>query len=138
MSAIVLKNAQVILNAVDLSNHVKQVTITYKSTALDNTAMGNNTKSSMGGLLEWSMSIDFFQDFSAAEVDATVFPLIGTTCTIDVKPVNGARSSTNPSYYGTCLVESYEPIAGSVGQEAMTKVALVPGEGVLGLQRLTV
>ncbi|MDE2103670.1 MAG: radical SAM protein [Patescibacteria group bacterium] len=138
MSGIVLKNAQVILNAVDLSNRVKQVSITYKSTPLDNTAMGNNTKSSMGGLLEWAMSIDFFQDFTAAEVDATLFPLIGTTCTIDVKPVNGARSATNPSYYATALVESYEPIAGSVGQEAMSKVSLVPGEGVLGLQRLIV
>ena len=125
MAGIVLDNAQVILNSVDLSNHVKQVQITYKAAALDNTAMGDTTKTSMGGLLDWTMSIDFYQDFTLAEVDATIFPLIGTTCVIDVKAVNGARSSTNPSFTGTCLVESYEPLSGSVGQEAMTKVSLV-------------
>ncbi|MGA9851841.1 MAG: radical SAM protein [Gammaproteobacteria bacterium] len=125
MPGIVLDNAQVLIDSVDLSAYVKQVSISYKAGALDNTAMGDTTKSSMGGLLDWSMSIDFFQDFGSETVDATLFPLIGTTTTIDVKAVSGARSATNPSFTGTCLVESYEPLSGSVGQEAMTKLSLV-------------
>lgn len=125
MSTLVLTNAQVLLNAQDISNHVKSVTINYKADALENTAMGATTHTKQGGLLEWTISLELYQDFAASQVDSQLFPLIGTVVAVEVRPVNGARSATNPGYNGNCLVESFQPVSGAVGQELLTKVNLV-------------
>jgi hypothetical protein len=130
VSHFVFTNAYVMLNAVDLSDHVKSVTLDYKGELQDNTAMGATTRTRLGGLKDWSLEIEFFQDFAAAEVDATLFGLVGTPFTIEVKPVNAAASPTNPRYNGTGILESYPPIGGSVGEMAMTSVS-IQAAGVL-------
>ena len=119
-----LKNAKFVINSVDLSNRVKQVALSYGAAALDNTAMGNNTKTNVGGLFDWSVSVDLYQDFAAGETDVTLFSLIGTVVAIQINPTNAANSVTNPAYTGNALVESYEPVSGSVGQLAMVKLTL--------------
>lgn len=120
---IVLTNAKVLVNSVDLSDHVRQVRINYKGDVVDNTAMAPGstpgTRSRLGSLLDWDIQIDFIHDEAAGKVEVTIFPLIGTTTVVDVQPVNAARSATNPSYTGTALVESMEPVAGTIGQLAM-------------------
>lgn len=120
----VLTNAQVLINAVDLSSRNNQVTINYKAAALDVTAMGNLTQIFLGGLLEWDMSLDFYDDEASSETMQTLFPIVGTQVVIDIKPVSGARSVTNPSYTGTGLIESITPISAKQGAVAMVKVAI--------------
>jgi hypothetical protein len=126
MPQLLLKNAKFVIDSVDLSDHVKQVGITYSAAALDNTAMGDNTKTSLGGLFDWPVSLDLYQDYGADSVDATLFPLVGTVVALQINPVNAANGASNPAYEGNVLVESYEPVSGSVGQLAMTKVSLKP------------
>lgn len=121
-----LKNAKFLINSVDLSDHVKQIGITYSAAALDSTAMGDNTKKNTGGLFDWPVTLDLYQDYGSGSVDATLFPLVGTVVTIQINPDNAANSATNPAYEGSVLVESYEPVSGSVGQLAMTKLSLKP------------
>jgi hypothetical protein len=67
------------------------------------------------------MTIEFLQDYAASKVDATLEPRlgVGNTTTLVVKPTSGSVSSTNPSYSGTGVLESYNPIGGSVGDQAM-------------------
>jgi hypothetical protein len=62
------------------------------------------------------------QDFGAASVDATLFPLLNTLATVVVVPTSGSVNSTNPSYTATCLVNSYTPFASSVGDIATLSV----------------
>lgn len=134
MAHFVFTNAKVDINAVDLSDHVKSVALDYKGELQDNTAMGATTRTRLGGLKDWSIEIEFFQDFAAGEIDATLFGLVGTTFTVEVRPVNAARSATNPGYSGTGILESYPPIGGTVGEMAMSSVA-IQAAGVLS--RLT-
>lgn len=124
MATLVLNNAYVSINSVDLSDHVRQVTVNYQAELLDETAMGATTRARKGGLKDWSMTIEFLQDFAAGEVDATLFGLVGTTFTVEVRPTSAARSATNPGYTGTGILESYPPLGNAVGEMAMTTVTI--------------
>lgn len=121
MSAFVFTDASVTINSVDLSDHVKSVSVDYSAAAEDDTVMGDDTKSSIAGLLEWSMSVEFAQDHAASKVDATLFPLIGAAAfTVIVRPTSASVSATNPNFTGSAILTSYPPMGGGVGDFATT------------------
>jgi predicted secreted protein len=116
MAATVLTDAKVIINSVNLSTYVRKVTLNIEVDEQDVTAMGGNGyKAMIAGLKDWSVECDFNQDFTAAAVDATLWPLFATTTTISVNPTSAANSATNPQYTGSVLVSRYTPLDGSVG-----------------------
>jgi len=124
MAQLVLTDASVTINSVDLSDHVKSVTLNYSADMNDDSAMGDTTHSRIGGLKDWSLDIEFQQDYASSKVDATLFPLVGSTFTVIVIPVNDTVTATNPSFSGTGILESYPPIAGAVGDEALASVTI--------------
>lgn len=131
MPVMVLKNAYVLINAVNLSDHVKSVTINYAAEILEKTAMSANSKQRIAGLKDWSVDVELNQDFAAASVDATLFPLVGAAAfAIEIRPDAGVVSATNPKYTGNALLESYPPISGSVGELATVSITL-QGDGDL-------
>lgn len=132
MPELVLKDAKVVIDSVDLSAHVRQVTIDYKAEIQDKTAMGDGSRSRIAGLKDWSMSVEFNQDYAAASVDATLFPLVGAAAfSVSVLPVKAEPvSATNPNYNGNAVLESYQPVGGTVGDLAVTSITL-SGDGDL-------
>jgi len=100
MSAFVLTNAYVMINNVDLSDHVRSVTIDYSAETPESTAMGVATKQRLPGLLDWKADIEFNQDYASGKVHATLFTLVGVSTTIIVQAVAGAESATNPKLPG--------------------------------------
>lgn len=130
MASFAFTDASVVINAVDLSDHVRSVTLNVEAEDLEDTAMGDTFRSRIGGLKDWSIDIEFNQDFAASEIDATIFPILGTVVTVTVKPTSSAVSATNPSYSGSVLVSEYNPLDGSVGDLATTSVSW-PGAGTL-------
>lgn len=124
MSEVVFTNAYVELNTVDLSDHVRSVTLQYQSEPQDITAMSDTTRQRLGGLLDWSIAIEFNQDYASGEVDATLFALVGTTFAFELRPDAGSVAPTNPKYTGTALLESYQPMGGSVGEVHVSPVQL--------------
>lgn len=134
MAIMTLTNAYVTVNSVNLSDHVRRVVLDYDADEVDSTAMGDTFHERLASLRDWSVSIEFQQDFAASSVDATLFPLVGSTTTVEVRPINAARSATNPGYSGTVLVNDYQPISGAVGDLATVSVTW-PGAGPLS--RLT-
>jgi hypothetical protein len=124
MATLVLTDADVVINSVNLSSAVRSVTVNYSAELQDETAMGDDTRIRLGGLKDWSMDMEFNQDFAAANVDATLFPLVGTTFAVEVKPTSGAVSATNPKYTGTGILESYPPLGNAVGDLATTSITI--------------
>lgn len=116
MAEVVLSNAFLSINGVDLSDHVRQITLPFSSEPQDKTAMGDTTRERVGGLLDWSIDVEFNQDYAAAEIDDTLFALVGTTFAVIIRPDAGVVSATNPQFSGTALLESYQPVGGSVGE----------------------
>ena len=128
MAEFVLKDCVVKIGAstaayTDLSDHVRSVTITYEAELQDKTAMGDGARAKIAGLKNWNMTIGFNQDFAASKVDATLYPLVGSTAlSIAVKPTTAAVSATNPMFLGSALLGSYQPINGSIGDLSVTDV----------------
>lgn len=128
MSQIVLTDASVTVNSVDLSDHVTQCVLNYEVDAVEVTAMSDQAHKFTGGLTNVSATIDFQQDFAAASVDATIEPLVGTTTTVVIKPTSGAVAADNPSYTlsGT-YVASHTPLNAAVGDLSTSSVEFQGG-----------
>lgn len=121
MATFVFTDAYVSVASTDLSDHVKSVTLNYSAELQDDTVMGDTTRSRVGGLKDWSVEIEFLQDYAASKVDATLFTLVGSTAALVVRPDNSdGVGATNPNYTGTGVLESYSPMGGSLGEMAAT------------------
>ena len=123
MARIVLTNALVTVNAVDLSDYVASVTLNSSIDVVETTAFSSTAaRTRIGGLADNSISLEFHQDYASGEVEATIFPLLGTVTTVTVKPVSGATTATNPLYTVSCLVSEWTPLNGAVGELATASV----------------
>lgn len=127
MAAHKLYNAYVLINSVDLSDHVKSVTLNHGSESLDSTVMSNTTRAHIGGLLTWDLTVDFEQDYASAKVDATLAALVGTVTTFEIRSDAGSVSATNPKWSGSGLLSSYKPVGGTVGDLHMTQAKFESG-----------
>lgn len=122
MAKFVLNNPEITINSVDLSDHVASVTLTENYAEVATTAFGSTAVTRIAGLGDHSISLDFHEDFAAAEVHATISPLIGATTTVTVKPVNETTTATNPEFSATVLVTEWPLLNGSVGDLASASV----------------
>jgi hypothetical protein len=123
MARIVLTNALVTVNAVDLSDYVASVTLNSSIDVVETTAFSSTAaRTRIGGLADNSISLEFHQDYASGEVEATIYPLLGTVTTVTVKPVNAATSATNPLYTASALVSEWTPLNGAVGELATASV----------------
>src|SRR5882762_8980682 len=117
MASFVLTNAFCLLNAVDLSDHVRSVKVNYKADTPENTPMSQTTKNRLPGLKDWEMDVEVNQDFALAKVDATLFPLVGAAAfPIEAPPHAGARSATSPAYTPNCLLADHPPLGNEDGE----------------------
>jgi hypothetical protein len=120
----ILKNCKIVVNSVDFTDHVSSVEMTASKDDIDTTSFDGSGRERQAGLQDNSFVLNFQQDFAAGEVDATLFPLWNgeTEFTVAVRPVDGAISTTNPEYSGTCILLEYSPLNGSVGELSETSV----------------
>lgn len=132
MATLVYTDAMLVVNSVDLSDHMKSLTLNYEAEMLDDTVMGTSgTRSSKPGLKNWGLEVEFLQDFDAASVDATLFPLVGAdSFPVEARAVKSvAIGATNPEYSGNAVLENYSPIQGEVGVLGSTSCSFRAGGG---------
>jgi hypothetical protein len=122
MAKFVATDYSITLNGTDLSSSLQSVNLTIQADEVETTTFGGGWKTMTGGLKSGSLQLNFFQDFGAASVDATLWPLLNTAATVVIKPTSTAVSATNPSYTAICLVSQHQPFASSVGDAATLSV----------------
>ena len=124
MAKLTLKNPVIMVNLVDLSDHFSEVSIETSRDEVDVTAFGAVNKEMVAGLGDATITGTVFQDYAATKVDATLWPLStsDTPFTVTVKPTSAVTSATNPVYSMSCLLFTYNPVSGSVGEAATTEV----------------
>jgi len=122
MAKIVLTDAKVTINSVNLSDHINSITLETKDDIVETTAFGSTAKTRVAGLVDNSVTLDFMQDFAAANVEATIYPLIGTATTIVVQPTSSAVGATNPTYTFSAIISEWSPLKGGIGQLATASV----------------
>ena len=127
MAQIVLKDASISINSVELADRSNSVEVNYEIESVEVTAFGGN-RSFVGGLQNNTVTIELMQDFVATETEATIFPLVGTQTTLVLKPTSDAVGAENPSYtISGAYLASHTPIAAAVGELAMTSLTFTGG-----------
>jgi hypothetical protein len=136
MAVLALTNAVITINSIAVSNLSNSVTLNYEVDSIETTAFGDVGHKFAGGLQNNSCEVALMQDFAttipvgspSTSLEALVYPLVGTTTTVTVKATSAATSATNPLYTlsGTFLA-SHTPVAGAVGELAMTTLSFTGG-----------
>jgi hypothetical protein len=115
MPSQVLTDAYVTFDSQNLSSYVRSVTLTYEAEALDETLMGDTTRTHIGGLKSWSADVELYEDTNRA-VDAIMFSRVGSVATLVIRADATGKSGTNPEYSGSALLESYPIFGAGVGE----------------------
>ena len=117
MAIISFKNVEFSVGGVYLSDRMNAATLTYEVEQQDATVMVGN-RAFVGGIQNNTVEVTLYQDFALTEVEATIYPLVGTQTTVTLRgDSTAATSATNPLYTITgCYLASHTPIAaGDVG-----------------------
>ena len=131
MAITMSNNVSGTFNSVDLSDHIREISVNMDADDLDATGMGATSKTHIPGLRDDRIEVTFLADWAASKVDATLAPLVGsaTGFPIVIKPTSAAVSTTNPSYTVTACLFNYQPIDATVGEISMPKVTFLPAPG---------
>mgnify|MGYP001554123544 CR=1 FL=1 len=131
MAKFVATDYNITINGTDFSSSLAAVTLDISAAEQEVTAFGDTFVQRIAGLKDASISLDFHQDFGAASVDATLFPLLGSNATVVITPTSGGTSATNPAYSGVFLCTEYQPYASSVGDLATLSVSWPLADGTI-------
>jgi hypothetical protein len=122
MAKFVATDHKITINGTNFSDSLQSVDLTIQADEVDTTTFGGAWKTVTGGLRSGSLTLNFYQDFAAGSVDATLWPLLNTAATVTITPTSTAVSATNPAYSAICLVSQYQPFASTVGDLATLSV----------------
>lgn len=132
MAEFVMDDAFLSLGGTDLSDHVASVTLNYEGDLKDKSAMSDTTVERIAGVKDWSLDVEFNQDFSTSSVDDTIWTALdgGSTLAVILRPTSDAVGGSNPEFTGNVLVESYPIVDGAHGDLASTSITF-QGTGAL-------
>lgn len=112
---------------VDLSDHVRSLTLNFSNAEVDATCMTAEGMQRLKGLQDWSMDVEFAQDFGSSKVNAVIFRKMNSTApqvTVSFRPTTGGKTANNPEYQGEGIVFEYTPASGSVGDLAVASISI--------------
>jgi hypothetical protein len=128
MAVLVLTNCSIKINTVQLADRANTVTLNYEVDSVEVTAFGSGGHTFTGGLQNNSIEVTLQQDYAAANVEATIYPLVGTATTVEIIPVNTTVSTSNPRYtISNAFLAAHSPVAGGVGELASTSLTFTGG-----------
>jgi len=107
------------INSNALHEYTKKAELTVEVEEKDVTNYASlGWKEVIGGLKSGELSCEFLQDFAATELDSIMWPLLGTVVPFEVRADQAAVGASNPKYTGSILINGWNPLTGSVGDEA--------------------
>jgi hypothetical protein len=105
-----------------LASYLTQVELKTSANDITTTSFGSSWVTRVAGLKEGTVTLQFNQDYAASTVDATLWPLLGSTATVVIKPTSTAVSASNPAYTAVALVTDLTPVSGQIGDLATFSV----------------
>lgn len=132
MAKFVLKDAEIVINSVDLSARVNAATLDINPDLPEANTMGTFFKERLVGLSDATLSVTFTQDMSSGSVDATLFPLVGAAPFVVTAMADKTAGIgvTNPRFSMSAVLGTYQPIQGTIGDTALVN-ATFPSSGAL-------
>jgi hypothetical protein len=123
MAKMVLTAQYLSINGTALSSYTKKAELSVEVEDKDVTTYGSlGWKEVIGGIKSGELAVEFLQDFAASQLDSIMWPLLGTVVAFEVRPDQAAVGTSNPKWTGSILIKAWNPIQGSVGDEATVGV----------------
>ena len=123
MAKYVVTSQKVTLNTQDLSAACARAELVLNAAEVETTDFGSaGWTEVIGGLKSGQLTLDFHSDFGSGGVSDVFKDLVGTIGTFVVIANGTAASATSPAYTATCLINSFTPVAGAVGDLATFSV----------------
>ena len=114
MAKLVLTDSKITINGTDVSTNVAAVTLNVTAAEVETTAFGQGAVTRVGGLQDNSVTLSMHNDYSA--IEGLVYPIVGSTAQINIKPNGTSVGTANPSYTMQALVTEWSPVNGAVGE----------------------
>jgi hypothetical protein len=123
MARLVLTDASVVINGINLSEFITSVAISTSEDVVETTGMGSGgARTRVAGLADNSVTFEFNQDFATSGPEVTInavgSSLVGTNTTVVVKPTSAAVGASNPSYTFSAVCAEWQPLSAAVGELA--------------------
>jgi len=132
MAKQIIQFEKVTVNGVDLSDHIDTLIAQEKWDDNDVSSLGALAHEHLLGLADPTIQLDFFQDFEASEVHATLGPLAGSNTPFPIVITTDGRhavSGTNPKFTMMALMPNYDILNGTIGKPSKTSITFVNGSG---------
>ena len=123
MARLVLTDASVVVNGINLSEFITSVALSTSEDVIETTGMSSvGARSRVAGLADNSLTLEFNQDFATSAPEITInaigSSLVGTNTSVVIKPTSAAVGASNPSYTFSCVVAEWQPLSAAVGELA--------------------
>jgi len=115
------QNSYFKLGTYDLSSVVQSISLNINYEQLDVTASGDASRKYLKGLASHQISGTLYLDqiaIGAGATRAVLDSLKGTSAAFEMAPNGSTASATNPKYTGSCFVNGYTPVNGTIGDVA--------------------
>jgi hypothetical protein len=103
---------------------VSTVSLSREIDAVEITAMTDTVQNLIGGIERPSVSLEVYNDFAASSVNGIFEDALGSKLALELIPVSGTVSATNPRYSMSILVSQWQPINGQ--QDVATASITLP------------
>lgn len=113
--AVVLNDVKVVIASTDLANKARSATINGDAEVLDTTGFGDSSRTYAIGFKNWSVTVEFYDDFTDNDMNELLFSWWGTSQTIEITKADTTVSATNPKYSGTVIFATTPLFNAAVG-----------------------
>jgi hypothetical protein len=125
MAKFVVKDPVVVVGGSTVTASCASATISLEADDVETTSFGTDGwRTRIGGLKSGTVDFEFHQDFGAGGIDGLLWPLLGGTAAVSIRPGGTAAiGTTNPEYRFDVLVSEYSPMDSAVGDLATVSVS---------------
>ena len=114
----------VVAGTTTITTFVSAVSLSREIDAVEITAMTDSVQNLIGGIERPSVTLEVFNDFAASSVNSIFEDALGTKLAIQLIPVSGTVTATNPRYSMSVLVAQWQPINGTIDSPLTASITL--------------
>jgi len=126
----ILKDAYVKLGSTDYSASIVSIDVPQSVETVDDTAMGDDFRSSAASLNTWEVSGTYNVAYGASTLElelSTAWATSAKSLAIEIRPTSGSVAAGNPKWTGTGILTEHGAVSGSVGDQQVGSFKLVAG-----------
>ncbi len=136
MAIHLMNDATIWMDGYDLSGHANTAALTYAAEMLDDTVMGDDTRSRLAGLKSVMLEVEGYSDFADDDQDERTFERVGVADSIFTLSGEGGDDGETAFMFRANLGEYVQN--STLGELAKFTISAEASDGVPGLVRSTV